>query len=310
VSEAQISIECAGGQPLSLRRIIGSHGLAGVTPWRRTDTGGVEVAIASTAGPRLIGIEPVGKRGIGGEARITSIHGGPVAKSELQLIGRRVLGLDRDLSRFHSSAAADPDLMWVVESGAGAMARGATVFEDVTRTILTTNCAWSSTVLMCEKLTSLCGRDVVGSPGLKTFPSPESVAELGEAALKQEVRVGYRAASLIETARRVADSEVDLEELGTSQRSDLPDEEVERRLRSLPGVGPYAAAHIMLLIGRPSLPILDSWTRPKYARITGRKRVTDAQILKSVSRHHPDAGLALWLVLTKDWFDGTGDLDG
>jgi hypothetical protein len=59
----------------------------------------------------------------------------------------------------------------------------------------------------------------------------------------------------------------------------------------------------MLLISRPSLPILDSWTRPKYGRITGRKQATDAQILRRVGRYGPDAGLALWLILTRDWFE-------
>ncbi len=309
MSEVKIKLECAGGQPLSLRRIVESHGLAGVKPWTRTPAGGLEIALATSEGPRLIGIEPVGDSAIGGQARLTSVSGGPVPDAELEAIGRRVLGLGRDLSRFHSGTADDPDLCWVVEAGSGAMARGATVFEDVIRTILTTNCAWSSTVQMCDRLTALGGEEVTGSNGMKAFPSPAAVVEIGEATLKEEVRVGYRAASLVETARRVAGGEVDLEELGSSPRDEMPDDEVERRLRSLPGVGPYAAAHIMLLIGRPSLPILDSWTRPKYARITGQKKINDAQILKRVSKHAPDAGLALWLILTSDWFDGSGDLD-
>jgi N-glycosylase/DNA lyase len=182
------------------------------------------------------------------------------------------------------------------------MARGATVFEDVIRTILTTNCSWNMTIQMC---TALVGQ--LGEPdpltGRKAFPTPDAIAGCTEQQLKDTVRVGYRAPMIIESARRVAAGEVDLEQLAAAPTSDLPDSEVERRLRSLPGVGPYAAAHAMLLIGRPSLPILDSWTRPKYARITGRKQATDAQILKRVSRHGPNAGLALWLILTRDWFE-------
>ncbi len=305
----QIKLECAGGQPLSLRHIVHSHGLAGVTPWERTDADGLRVAVPTSQGACQILIEPKGTKVVGGKASVAVVAGGGLPQAELGQIARRLLGLERDLTGFHAGAAADPDLAWIVDAGAGAMARGATVFEDVIRTILTTNCAWSSTVQMCGRLTELCGTEVPGATGIKVFPTPEAVSELSEETLKAEVRVGYRAANLIETSRRVAEGLIDLEELSAVPRSDLPDAEVERRLRSLPGVGPYAAAHTMLLIGRPSLPILDSWTRPKYARLTGRSRITDAQILKRVAKHSPDSGLALWLILTKDWFDGSGTVD-
>ena len=69
----------------------------------------------------------------------------------------------------------------------------------------------------------------------------------------------------------VASGALDLEELATADPDELPDDEVAARLLALPGVGPYAAAHIMMLIGRYSPLVLDSWTRPKYARVNGRK---------------------------------------
>ena len=221
---------------------------------------------------------------------------------EVAAIASRVLGVGRDLTEFHASAAADPDLDWVPAAGAGAMARGSTVFEDVIRTILTTNCSWAMTIQMCTAMTEQLG-EVDPLTGRKAFPSAEAIADSGEQLLKDQVRVGYRAPMITESARRVAAGEIDLELLGSAPASELPDAEVERQLRSLPGIGPYAAAHTMLLIGRPSLPILDSWTRPKYARITGRNSATDAQILKRVKRHGPNAGLALWLILTRDWFE-------
>jgi 3-methyladenine DNA glycosylase/8-oxoguanine DNA glycosylase len=59
----------------------------------------------------------------------------------------------------------------------------------------------------------------------------------------------------------------------------LPDDEVAAQLQALPGVGPYAAAHIMLMLGRYDRLILDSWTRPTYARLVGKKRpVSDRTI--------------------------------
>ncbi len=95
---------------------------------------------------------------------------------------------------------------------------------------------------------------------------------------------------------------VDLEALGSSRREDVPDEEVEAQLLALPGIGPYAAAHIMMTLGRNAKLILDSWTRPKFARLTGRRKVpADATIARRFKRYGPDAGLAFWLFLTRDW---------
>ena len=100
----------------------------------------------------------------------------------------------------------------------------------------------------------------------------------------------------------VAEGRVDVESLGRASRDAVPDDEVAAQLQALPGVGPYAAAHIMLMLGRYSRLILDSWTRPKYARLLGRKRpVSDRTILRRFQRYGPYAGLAFWLVLTRDW---------
>jgi len=57
----------------------------------------------------------------------------------------------------------------------------------------------------------------------------------------------------------------------------------------------------MMLLGRYSLLILDSWTRPKYARLNGGRAVKDATIERRFRRYGPYAGLAFWLYLTRDW---------
>ena len=97
-----------------------------------------------------------------------------------------------------------------------------------------------------------------------------------------------------------AGGELDLEALADPE---LPDAEVERRLLALPGVGPYAAAHIMMTLGRYHRLILDSWTRPTYARMIGRRHISDREILRRFRRYGPWAGLAFWLVCTRDWID-------
>ncbi len=107
---------------------------------------------------------------------------------------------------------------------------------------------------------------------------------------------------MLALARSVADDQTDLEALD-APREALPDDELERRLLALPGVGPYAAAHVMMLLGRYSRLILDSWTRPTYARISGKQVVRDAEIESRFLRYGPYRGLAFWLYLTRDWVD-------
>ena len=64
------------------------------------------------------------------------------------------------------------------------------------------------------------------------------------------MRSGYRAPELRRLARSVATGELDLETLGRATRDEVPDDEVERQLLALPGIGPYAAAHVMMTLGR------------------------------------------------------------
>ena len=53
-------------------------------------------------------------------------------------------------------------------------------------------------------------------------------------------------------------------------------------------------------LGRYSRLILDSWSRPKYARLNGRK-ASDKTIERRFRRYKQYAGLAFWLYVTRDW---------
>jgi N-glycosylase/DNA lyase len=115
------------------------------------------------------------------------------------------------------------------------------------------------------------------------------------------VRAGYRGTYLRSLATGVAEGTIELESLRDASPPELSDDEAAERLIALPGVGPYAAAHVMMLLGRHSRLILDSWTRPKYARLNGGRPVKDASIERRFRRYGPYAGLAFWLTLTRDW---------
>jgi 3-methyladenine DNA glycosylase/8-oxoguanine DNA glycosylase len=206
--------------------------------------------------------------------------------------------LDEDLSAFYE-LVREGDLSWCA-TGAGRMLRAPTVFEDVVKTICTTNTAWSGTRKMTNALVDNLGVEAPG--GRRTFPTAEAMAAADETFYREVVRAGYRGPYLKKLATDVADGTTDLEELNDPQ---LPDDEVAARLLALPGVGPYAAAHVMLTsLGRYSRLVLDSWTRPTYRKLSGgRGALKDATIERRFKRYGEWAGLAFWLYLTRSWVE-------
>jgi hypothetical protein len=57
---------------------------------------------------------------------------------------------------------------------------------------------------------------------------------------------------------------------------------------------------MLMLLGRYSRLILDAWSRPKYAKLNGRK-ASDKTIERRFRRYNKFAGLAFWLYVTRDW---------
>jgi N-glycosylase/DNA lyase len=271
---AELELKGAGGEPVDFLRTITSHGVADLPPndidlEAGTLTTALSLARVDGTGPSTGAVEAV----------------------------RHMLRLDADLSAFYATAATDPELSWAA-AGAGRMLRSPTVFEDVVKTICTTNCAWSATVRMSTALVDHLGPEA--PDGRRAFPTPAAMAEAGEAFYRDVVRAGYRGAYLRSLAASVAEGSLDLEALSDPEVSD---EEVAERLVSLPGCGPYATAHIMMLLGRYSRLVLDSWTRPTYARLRGRK-AADRTIERRFRAYRDYAGLAFWLYLTRDWVEG------
>jgi 3-methyladenine DNA glycosylase/8-oxoguanine DNA glycosylase len=288
-----IALRGAGGEPVDFARTLLSHGVADLPPNRIAQDGSrLETVLPAPGGARVVVVEPADP----GFIRV-SVSGLPAAPPQIEQQVIRMLAIDQDLSAFYLVAAEDPALAWAT-SGAGRMLRSPTVFEDVVKTICTTNCAWSGTVRMVSAIVGELGPAVVGAPDRRAFPGPEEMAAADDAFYRDAARAGYRGPYLRALATDVASGQVDLEALRDPA---LSDEEVAEALLALAGVGPYAMAHMMMLLGRYRRLILDSWTRPKYRRVTGRTRITDKGIERAFRRYREFAGLAFWLTLTQDW---------
>jgi 3-methyladenine DNA glycosylase/8-oxoguanine DNA glycosylase len=212
---------------------------------------------------------------------------------------RVCLRLDEDFEEFYREARRRDGFHWVSRAGAGRMLRSPTVFEDVVKMICTTNCSWSLTEVMVHNLCRYFGEPFADAGA--AFPRPEAIAGATEKILRKKIKTGYRSPYLLELARNVATGTVDPESWRTSN---LPTPELFDEVRSVKGVGPYAAGNILKLLGRYDYLGLDSWCRGKFFEIHKKGRVSrDRVIEKFYEPYGKWKGLFFWLDVTKEWYD-------
>lgn len=212
---------------------------------------------------------------------------------------RHMFRLDDDLNHFYQITSTEPEFAWIAEQGAGRLLRSPTVFEDLVKMICTTNCSWALTEKMVSNLVNELG--TASDDGRKSFPTAEVMAQKSTAFYSDRVRSGYRAPYLNELAQRVASRELDVESWLKSDASLI---ELMKEMKSVKGVGNYAAENLLKLIGRYDGLALDSWTRAKFAQTRNQGRVAnDKKILRFYARFNAWRGLALWCDMTREWLD-------
>jgi N-glycosylase/DNA lyase len=295
-------------QPFDLALTVRSHGWYDLAPWRWDEARRLlSRPLALASGRVAVAEVAAAERGLAFRALARGRLGAAEAR-EAQAAMATCLSLDEDLAPFRARAEALerereagrrdlPDLRWALARGAGRLLRSPTVFEDAVKTLCTTNCSWALTRLMIERLCGALGG--AGPGGERAFPSPAAMAEQPESFFRDVVRAGYRAPFLRALARDAASGALDLEAL---RGSALPTAELLSRLRAIRGFGPYAAEHLLRLLGRYDHLALDSWTRAKLARLRGRRRPpSDRTMRRWYAPYGPWAGLAMWLEVTADW---------
>jgi N-glycosylase/DNA lyase len=207
--------------------------------------------------------------------------------------------LDDDLKPFYQIISTEPEFDWIAEQGAGRLLRSPTVFEDLVKMICTTNCSWALTQKMVTGLVNELG--TASDDGRRSFPAAEVMARESIAFYRDKIRSGYRAPYLHELAQRVASRELDVENWLSSEAS-LAD--LMKEMKSVKGVGNYAAENLLKLIGRYDGLALDSWTRAKFAQMRNRGRNTsDKKIVRFYARFNSWRGLVLWCDMTREWLD-------
>jgi len=212
---------------------------------------------------------------------------------------RHILRLDDPLEEFYELTDIDQRLTWVSVSNAGRLLRSPTVFEDMIKTLCTTNCSWGLTKNMVRNIVDLMGER--GSDGSSAFPTPEAMASVSESFYRDEVRAGYRSPYFAAIADAVASGKIDPESWLTTE---LPTAELKKEIKSVKGFGDYAAENLLKLLGRYDGLALDSWLRSQFYKKHNREKVCPD---KKIERHYKKfgewKGLAIWCDMTERWFD-------
>ncbi len=87
---------------------------------------------------------------------------------------RRILRLDDDIGGFHKSISGHESFHWVGKKGAGRLLRSPTVWEDLVKTMCTTNCSWALTRNMVSNLVEKLGERTTKRKA--AFPAAETLA--------------------------------------------------------------------------------------------------------------------------------------
>lgn len=280
----------------SLPAVVRSHGWIQMPPFEETPDHGLAYTLRLKSGRVLrFEVHAADERLLVDVSEMLT----PGEQTELRTAITWMLGLEQEFDEFYLLAQKEPKLSMMVERRAGRVLRSPTLFEDVIRTILTTNTLWKHTLRMCRELTTRYGEPLPGRPEFHAFPTPEQLATVGEPTLREQCRMGYRAPYVSELASRLASGEFDLEALKTSPLS-TPD--LRKQLMGIKGVGGYAAANLLMLLGRYDYVPVDTWALKVVSNeFFGGEKVTPKQVLETFAPWGKWQGLVYWFW---DWFPG------
>lgn len=166
---------------------------------------------------------------------------------EIVDVVRHMLRLDEDFSSFYELCSSRGDNWQRLSQGMGRLLRSPTLFEDIVKTICTTNIQWGGTKRMVNELVSAFGKAFDGNPELKAFPAPEAIAAVSLKKFSKMVRMGYRGEYVYLLAEKMSNGTIDVESFFDPE---IPTVEMKKKLLSIKGVGNYAAATLLMLIGR------------------------------------------------------------
>lgn len=206
------------------------------------------------------------------EKRGTDLALYPVTPEEFHALWRHYFDLDLDYAALEAAFLKDPVLAKALPSCRGMRLFNQDPFETIISFIISANNNEKRIRGIVDRICTLAGHPIKSVFGdtLYAFPTPEALASLGEARLR-ELGAGYRAAYIANAAKKIADG------FDLAAVAQLKDTEARKRLMELDGVGPKVADCILLFAyNRKAAFPKDVWIRRVLAELYGLEAKTDA----------------------------------
>lgn len=209
----------------------------------------------------------------------------------------RMFRIDEDFNEFWRLCRKDRALAVISRRRLGGLLRSPTLFEDLIKTLCTTNCHWRNTQNMVEKLCIGFGLESNSGNhegGFKqAFPTPELLAKAPLSKLKN-AGLGYRAPYVNHISRAVYEGKLDLDNLENERDS----YQLIKQILELPGFGQYAASHMLMLLGHYDYIPCDSEVAA-YLKVPPRTR--EPEVRKMITEKYHTWGKYKYLAFKLEW---------
>jgi len=181
-------------------------------------------------------------------------------KSEIKRNIHNIFQLDIDFSEFCDlTKKINKRINHYVKAGGGRFLTGNSLFEDVVKTLFTTNTTWNRTVNMTKSLISQFNKVKYGTPMIYGFPAYCEFRSIKPSRVIKDLRFGYRNEYLKNIINEFLENEGFVYE---------DKQAVIKELRRVKGIGKYSIAHIKCLMGIFDEIPVDSEVI-KYAKLKG-----------------------------------------
>ena len=268
-------LEFATPADFRFRATVESHGWYQLAPYSYDESAAVLSRPHKLRNGKLVSLKIYGDR-------LTVDTDSAVDAEEIRPIINAIFRLDHDLSRFYEQMSQTKGYEWVAQQKAGRIMASPSIWEDLAKTLLTTNTSWGNTKAMVRKLAS------IDPDGI--FPSPEHVARLSLEEFSAKAGAGYRNAYLYNLAQGIANGSIQPE----SWR-ELDTESLYKTVRGIKGFGDYATGSILRLLGHYDRLAIDSVARDSYKLLTGASEATDKAIISHYEPYGAWRGLVQWM---------------
>ena len=185
-----------------------------------------------------------------------------LSKPDKRLLRERffyMVGREIELDPFISLAKTlDPQIYKLANRGWGRFLRGTSLFEDVVKTLFTTNASWQFTQLMCHRLLEECSRQDLTIQNNLFFPSLEEISEISVSLLEKKCKLGYRAQYLKNVAHAFTEND---------SFAGWSTPEILNCLKGVKGLGEYSINHIGMLLGKYDQIPVDSEVRGYFRQV-------------------------------------------